>query len=170
MLEEERSRARDRVQAEELAKALKNTSLYQGKLRTKPRSARSRSRSGVRSGIETPDRFTGSHPHPPKVSTRHVQFIGAGSSAQSNPVPMQRDQTITRDTVLSPRGESMRTPTLQEGHRIPTHNHHTRGGRSRERGERGLPVDVNQLYGRRAFAVWGQDESESESAASDSDM
>lgn len=164
MLEEERNKFRGQPQAEELARALKHTSLHQGKLRTKPRSARSRSRSGVRSGVETPDRFAGPHPHPPKLSSRHVQFRASESSPTSavNSHPMERDQTITRDTVLSPE-TVMKTPTMQEGHRA----HNPRKGRSRERGGRGLSFEGEHT--RRAFAVWGQDESESESAASDSD-
>ncbi|CAL1707814.1 unnamed protein product [Somion occarium] len=150
-------------QAEALAKALAKESLVSTRLRAKQRSARSRSRtkSGESSGVETPDRFAGPHPHPPRVSPRHVQFV---SPLQSSPqdiqtTPMVRDSTITRDTVLSPR-DNLKTPTLHESH--PGR----RKGRSRERGDKNVPSDVQHT--RRAFAVWGQDESDS--AASDCDL
>ncbi|TFY51751.1 hypothetical protein EVJ58_g10401 [Rhodofomes roseus] len=41
-------------------------------------------RSGVQSGIETPDRFTGPHPHPPRVSPRHVQFAQSNESSSGS--------------------------------------------------------------------------------------
>ncbi|KAI0674786.1 ATP-NAD kinase [Trametes maxima] len=133
--------------------------------------------SGLKSGIDTPDRFTGPHPHPPRVSPRHVQFAAAPSSSTSSsasslpPLAEQRGDRGDRDDIRGPRsahlstrvriphdrdveGESMKTPTPVDARRLPF-------ARSRSRSRsRDAPM-------RRAFAVWGQDESDS--AASDSD-
>ena len=153
--------------------------------------ARSRSRSGVRSGLDTPDRFVGPHPHPPKLSPRHVAF------AHGNEVPLQaftsplaasameRDATVrsgergARDDLHSPRthlgarsriphdrdieGDMLRTPTAAESSRARSPQ--TRRRRSRERSSH---VDFDsEAHPRRAFAVLGNDESDS--ATSDSD-
>ena len=144
---------------------------------------RSRSRSGVRSGVETPDRFGGPHPQPPKLSPRHVQWAGhdgsqSSSSASLATAPGDRDAAVrgergARDDIHSPRDhygarsriprdrnietDTLRTPTASEG---------PRRRRSRERTTQEGGVDGDN-HPRRAFAVWGHDESDS--AASDSD-
>ncbi|EJF58213.1 ATP-NAD kinase [Dichomitus squalens] len=132
--------------------------------------------SGLKSGIDTPDRFAGGqqHPHPPRVSPRHVQFLTSSASSSSSSVATfadeyRRGDRGERDDIHSPRSahhstrvriprdrdldaENLRTPTpAEQGHR-PSFT------RSRSR-SREPP--------RRAFAVWGHDESDS--AASDSD-
>lgn len=149
---------------------------------------RSRSKSsGLRSGVETPDRFHGPHPHPPRLSPRHVQFAhqdplsASSSSASLAPSAMDRDHTIrsgehgARDDLYSPRGtlgarsriprdreveerDTLRTPTASEG---PA----SRRRKSRERAAQ--TTFDGDTHPRRAFAVWGHDESDS--AASDSD-
>ncbi|KAI0371089.1 ATP-NAD kinase [Pilatotrama ljubarskyi] len=132
--------------------------------------------SGLKSGVDTPDRFAGPHPHPPRVSPRHVQFAAPSSSSSSSSLATMNDgrgDRGERDDIRGPRsahlstrvriphdrdveGESMKTPTPVDGvggsARMPF-------ARSRSRSR-----DAPQ---RRAFAVWGQDESDS--AASDSD-
>ncbi|KAI0661132.1 hypothetical protein C8Q70DRAFT_1052240 [Cubamyces menziesii] len=132
--------------------------------------------SGLKSGVDTPDRFAGPHPHPPRVSPRHVQFAAASSSSSSSSLAtmgedQQRGDRGDRDDIRGPRsahlstrvripldrdveGESMKTPTPVDQ---PSHRNVFARSRSRSR-------DGPQ---RRAFAVWGQDESDS--AASDSD-
>ena len=132
--------------------------------------------SGLKSGIDTPDRFAaGQHPHPPRVSPRHVQFLSSSASSSSSSVAASADEYLRgdrgeRDDIHSPRSahhstrvriprdrdldtDNVKTPTPVEqgGHRMPF-------ARSRSR-SREPP--------RRAFAVWGHDESDS--AASDSD-
>lgn len=154
---------------------------------------RSRSRSsGLRSGLETPDRFHGPHPHPPKLSPRHVAFahepeVSSSSSTLALGAPMERDTTLrsgergARDDLHSPRshlgarsriphdrdveGDTLRTPTAFEsaGARSPN----TRRRRSRERAAAAQMAFDSDAHPRRAFAVWGQDESDS--ATSDSD-
>ena len=158
--------------------------------------------SGLRSGVETPDRFAGPHPHPPRVSPRHVQFISPENSDESSTslasLPMERDQTVrgeghsaahahlqrtarprvprdaegsdTTATGIAAPGagptEPLRTPTLPEG------SSRTRRSRSRHRVVERAPhvngIDSDESHPRRAFAVWGQDESDS--ATSDSDL
>ncbi|KZT04687.1 ATP-NAD kinase [Laetiporus sulphureus 93-53] len=137
-------------------------------------------RPGLHSGVETPDRFACPHPHPPKISPRHVQFVTSNGSSSSDLVAMNRDETVrprrdrasrdeshqqprrtgqsrsrtprTREAVDA---DSMKTPrAFDEGRRRPRSR-----SRSRERPHEG--------HARRAFAVWGQDESDS--ATSDSD-
>ncbi|KAI5123867.1 hypothetical protein M0805_005684 [Coniferiporia weirii] len=144
----------------------------------------------TRPGIETPDRFAGAHPHPPGVSPRHVSFSegsdasGAGAGASSDAESLrsghaaekgERDHIhapqmlngtrsrIPRDRDVESESASLKTPTPADhwsgrAHAAsapaPALRHRSR---SREGG--GQP---------RAFAVWGQDESDSN--ASDSDV
>lgn len=144
-----------------------------------------RHQSGVHSGIETPDRFAGSHPHPPKLSPRHVAFAPpesglelSGSEISISSMWTERESPRgdrgLRDDIHSPRMhagtrsriprdrdldlEVMKTPTAQS--REGTWRRNLSRSRSRER------RDVSSRGGR-AFAVWGQDESDS--ATSDSD-
>lgn len=172
--EEERHRRR----AEVAARALAQGSPILRKTR------RSRSRSGVHSGVETPDRFAGPHPHPPRLSPRHVQFSGgallsenASSASLTDAAPdlHARGDRGVRDEIHSPRGlnghrdriprdreiggESLRTPTASL--------EATRRRRSRDRPAPQVEFD-GDTYPRRAFACWGQDESDS--ATSDSDL
>lgn len=148
-----------------------------------------------RSGVETPDRFAGPHPHPPKLSPRHVQFISPDLSMNSSttslahPPAMERDVTLTTRNgnrereVHSPRParlmhtdkekertgegrevdrETLKTPTLAEG---------AKRRRSRDRSAHRAPAisyDPNEPHSRRAFAVWGQDESDSATSDSES--
>ncbi|EPQ57561.1 ATP-NAD kinase [Gloeophyllum trabeum ATCC 11539] len=131
----------------------------------------SSSRSGVHSGVETPDRFSGPVPHPPPVHSRHVQFQSP---------PAASDVVGARDYIHSPTSEltsgkskiprdrdveEMKTPTVaemrrgvQNGHQHHHHHHHDTSQRSRSR---------SRDAGHRAFAVWGQDESDTSSNASD---
>lgn len=165
---------KERRQAEAAARALAHgTPALRKQLRSRSRS------SGLRSGVETPDRFAGPHPHPPKLSPRHVQFSSQEPSASTSPTlppPMiDRDMTVrgergTRDDIHSPRAhagarsriprdrdidaETLKTPTASE--------------RRRKSKERATQVSFDgDAHQRRAFAVWGHDESDS--AASDSD-
>ena len=128
-------------------------------------SFRPRSISRTRSGIETPDRFACPQPHPPAISPRHVQW--AEDKLSSSDLPAHAAQNGDRDHIHSPElltggksriprdrdvdAESMKTPTVADG--LRRHNRMS----SRE-------YDGSQ---RRAFAVWGQDESDSNTSDSD---
>ncbi|OSD01289.1 ATP-NAD kinase [Trametes coccinea BRFM310] len=132
--------------------------------------------SGLKSGVDTPDRFAGPHPHPPRVSPRHVQFTNPSTSSSSSSLATmgeQRGDRGERDDIRGPRSallstrvriphdrdieaESLKTPTPVDQ---PSYSRGGAFNRSRSRSRDGPQ--------RRAFAVWGQDESDS--AASDSD-
>ena len=126
------------------------------------------SKSGIDSGVDSPDRFMGPLPHPPKVSSRHVQWKGGHSDptttgdGEPGPAPLKPAQSPVRERITRERvepGENAKTPTL--------HGHFGRGtvvgthrGRSRSK-------DTHDV-GRRTFAVWGQDESDSNTSDNDS--
>ncbi|EMD37768.1 hypothetical protein CERSUDRAFT_83539 [Gelatoporia subvermispora B] len=123
-------------------------------------------RLGTTSGVETPDRFAGPHPHPPKVSPRHVQFVDSSASSSSSLADLGRGEYGARDhmydqrTVRSharsqtPRRDEQEVATTPTAQRRPYSR-----SRSRDRHD--------GAHTRRVFAAWGQDESDS--AASDSD-
>ncbi|KAI0743415.1 hypothetical protein C8Q80DRAFT_1220426 [Daedaleopsis nitida] len=126
-----------------------------------PHLSTSSTNSGLKSGVDTPDRFVGPHPHPPRVSPRHVQFAhptstfsnNSSSSSLAAMADFQRGERGDRDDIRGPHSVHLSTRV-----RIP---------RDREVEGESLktptPVDGRPA----AFAVWGQDESDS--AASDSD-
>jgi NAD+ kinase len=69
------------------------------------------SKSGLESGVDSPDRFIGPFPHPPKVSPRHVQWTKGESpdpaasgdsepgSAALRPSPAQLRERSARDRM-----------------------------------------------------------------------
>ncbi|OSX66765.1 hypothetical protein POSPLADRAFT_1166711 [Postia placenta MAD-698-R-SB12] len=130
------------------------------------------------SRLETPDRFAGPHPHPPRVSPRHVAFAPSNESSSSSLVSMSREPTVTARRERGPRDEvngngqprrsgqsRSRTPRMRE-----TESDSLKTPRGFERNRsRSRSSDARREPPRaqRAFAVWGQDESDS--AASDSD-
>ncbi|KAH9945700.1 ATP-NAD kinase-like domain-containing protein [Amylocystis lapponica] len=169
---EEMGRTRqEQAQAENAARLLSQGNPFLQKSRS-----RSRTRTGLQSGLETPDRFAGPHPHPPKISPRHVQFMSPQSSSSS--LSSVVDRSI-RQEALSPRAspsrsrtprtreteaESVKTPTPSEG----AWRRRVSRSRSRERPHAHPHAHDGPAHSRRAFAVWGQDESDS--ATSDSDV
>lgn len=149
-------------------------------------------KSGLESGIETPDRFTGPHPHPPRVSPRHVQFVqsngsSTGSLASLDPrngtsAPAPVPIAVRREREEGGRSQSRRTGTSRsrtprtrdpelEAQKTPRGFDEARMrramSRSRSRDAQREREARESQHSRRAFAVWGQDESDS--AASDSD-
>ena len=127
------------------------------------------SKSGTESGVDSPNRFMGPLPHPPKVSHRHVQWRdgeptdpttsgdGEPGSAALRPSHPQVLGRLAKDRVEP--GDAVKTPTLhgQIG-RGTVVNHHRGRSRSKE----------VQHHERRAFAVWGHDESDSNASDTDS--
>ncbi|KAF9007993.1 hypothetical protein BDQ17DRAFT_1275937 [Cyathus striatus] len=136
--------------------------------------SRSRSRSsGTHSGVDSPSRYAGPQPHPPHLSPRHVEF---SLSSKSSPT----DSDISFDSGLS--------HVDHQGTRDDIHSSKPPNGRSRIPKDRDFEADsartptlTNLIYGRgrghsrtrssdqhhRAFAVWGQDESDSNTSDSD---
>ena len=115
--------------------------------------SRSRSRSGVRSGIDSPNRFGGPPPQLSISSPRHVEFDISESAESSD-----AGQNGTRDDLHATKklGSKSRIPKDRDDLKTPTAIYNRGHSRARS-GE----------LGHRAFAVWGHDESDSN--ASDSD-
>ncbi|KAF5370614.1 hypothetical protein D9758_002090 [Tetrapyrgos nigripes] len=128
----------------------------------------SRNRSGLHSGIDSPNRFAGPEPHLPSGgSPRHVEFDVSADSSDSGYVETGRNGT--RDDLRTARKPSSksripkdRDPSELENVKTPTVGHPSHPGRMHSRSRSGEYVP------HRAFAVWGQDESDSN--ASDSDV
>ena len=120
------------------------------------------SKSGLESGVDSPNRFIGPLPHPPKVSPRHVQWTKGespdpaasgdsepGTAALRPPHPQIRER-LARDRMEP--GDTPKTPTL--------HGHFGRGTVISNHRGRSKSKDADGV-GRRTFAVWGHDESDS---------
>ncbi|KAH7920926.1 ATP-NAD kinase [Leucogyrophana mollusca] len=140
------------------------------------RKARSRSRSGLRSGVDTPGRFAGPAHFPPQLSPRRVEFapqapsptLSTSSNDSLSTMDLAqrgaRDDIHSREHYSSARsripkdrdldGESLHTPTMAD----------MTGARRSHRRINSKDYDHQH---HRAFAVWGNDESDSN--ASDSD-
>ena len=154
-------RDREQHDAEVAAEALSNGNLHPSRVAF--------SKSGIDSGVDSPTRFMGPLPHPPKLSTRHVQWSNGGapnqtvtgdadpSPATSRPSHQHIRGKQSRDRVESA-ADAVKSPTL--------HGHLGRGTIVSDRRGRSKSRDA-QDTGRRAFAVWGRDESDSN--ASDND-
>ncbi|KAI1791265.1 ATP-NAD kinase [Ganoderma leucocontextum] len=137
--------------------------------------------SGLKSGVDSPDRFVGPHPHPPRVSPRHVQFhTSSASSSSSSPSSdmfsdaHHRGDRGERDDIHSPRAahhsNRVRIPRDRdldvENLRTPTSVERPAGGR----GSSARSRSRSREPGRRAFAVRGHDESDSAASDSDADL
>ena len=145
-----------------------NAYMRSAKSRSKSRSrSRSRFRSNSKSGVDTPGRFVHPAPHPPNVSPRHVEFFDLASASSSESLA-HAGQQGARDDIHSPRAGlssgKLRIPLDRDADaenlnsKTPTEGNTTHGGRRAHH-----PHQPHH----RAFAVWGQDESDSN--ASDSD-
>ncbi|EIW82885.1 ATP-NAD kinase [Coniophora puteana RWD-64-598 SS2] len=144
-----------------------------GKRRSKSRS-RSRKRSGLTSGVDTPGRFAGPAHHPPAIDPRRVTFAAQSSptlscSSDDSLCDMGRNQLGTRDDLHS------RDQYFSRRNRIPQDRDlfsesvatpRAADSSGRRSHHRVSSKDYDQQQ-HRAFAVWGNDESDS--AASDTD-
>lgn len=155
---------------EAAAVALHEGNAFMRFVKSKSRS-RSRARSELSSGVGTPGRYVDAAPHPPSVSPRHVEFDYHRSSSDSL-ADLHLAQEGARDDINSPRGpgsgrsriprdrdldaDSLKTPTVAnttQGSRRGNHRGHS-------------PEHVHHHH-HRAFAVWGHDESDSNTSDSD---
>ncbi|KAI6044685.1 hypothetical protein EDC04DRAFT_2641625 [Pisolithus marmoratus] len=141
--------------------------------------SRSRSRSGLHSGVDTPGRFAGPTHSPPQISRRQGQYTALGPTP---PSPTHSDSS----------SDSLATMDLaQRGARDDIHNHeHYSSSRSRIPRDRDFedspktptipdptPVrnrqpkstsrDRHEHQPCRAFAIWGNDESDSNTSDND---
>ncbi|KAH7888356.1 hypothetical protein F5I97DRAFT_1804398 [Phlebopus sp. FC_14] len=136
--------------------------------------SRSRSRSGLRSGVDTPGRFAGPAHSPPPIPYRHAihDRPSPTSSDSSNDSLSNMDlaQQGARDDLHSTQYHSSnrnripRDREFDENLQTPTIADSTPGRRDHSR----VRAKEYEAQHPRAFAVWGHDESDSN--ASDSDL
>ncbi|KAG1745339.1 uncharacterized protein EDB91DRAFT_1050050 [Suillus paluster] len=151
--------------------------LTQGRRLKFSRSAksRSRSRSGLRSGVDTPGRFAGPAHRPPHISAHHIDhqlrtpspaLSNSSDDSLSNMDAAQRgarDDIYSREQYLSARSRIPKDREFDDNLQTPTMSDTLAGRRNHHRVD---SRDYDQHHPR-AFAVWGNDESDSN--ASDSD-
>jgi NAD+ kinase len=133
-------------------------SVIRGDRRRKSKS-RSRSRSsGLRSGVDSPSRFAGPKPHPP---LRHIDFVFETpdiSESEHMGVSRSLGGRVILDShraLSKPDRFSTERDSDVETIKTPT----TSTVRAKARGQtRSRSVDY---HGRRAFAFWGHDDSDS---------
>ena len=142
------------------------------KSRSRSRSKTRSEKSDASSGVGTPGRYVDAAPHPPSLSPRHVGFADGTSGSSDSLAGMYHAQEGARDYINSPKGlggksripkdrdldgDSLKTPTVGN---VPS------GGR---RGShRGHSPEHDSHHHHRAFAVWGHDESDSNTSGSES--
>lgn len=121
--------------------------LLQTKWRTKSRS-RSRNRTRpLQSGVVSPNRYVTKPPHPSSVLPRHVGF--------DVPSPASSASSLVSDAVHEGTRDDLRSPYFPSGKsRIPK--------------DRDFDLPTTGQHDHRAFAVWGQDESDSATSDNDS--
>lgn len=148
-----------------VASALKGERRRRSKSRSRSRNG---IRSGLRSGVDSPSRYADPQPHAPLRSPRRVEFTLDSPPDISESEGIHPEHRGARDDIHSsrpPSGKS-RIPKDRdmdlENVKTPTPSTLTYG-RSRSHSARSRSADH---HGRRAFAVWGHDESDSN--ASDS--
>jgi NAD+ kinase len=151
--------------------------LTQGRRLKFSRSAksRSRSRSGMHSGVDTPGRFAGPAHRPPHINSHHIDhrlrtpspaLSNSSDDSLSNMDVAQRgarDDIHSREQLASGRNRIPRDREFDDNLQTPTMADTPPGRRNHHR------VDLRDYdqHHPRAFAVWGNDESDSN--ASDSD-
>ncbi|KAI0066155.1 ATP-NAD kinase [Artomyces pyxidatus] len=151
----------EEAQAERAVEAIMGVKLARAR-------ASSRSRSGLRSGVDSPDRFAGPHPH---VPPRHVQFAGDSttpSPSESSASSASLDWRQPVHVVLGAGAEGAINPAThaREDLKTPTAAEHT-GRRQRSKPRWQVEEEGAPHVHPRAFAVWGQDESDSNPSDSD---
>lgn len=137
--------------------------------------SRSRSRSGLRSGVDTPGRFAGPTHRPPYISPHHVdhqQRIPSPALSNSSEDSLfnmdvaqrgARDDIHSREHYSSARSRIPKDRDFDEDLQTPTMADMFTGQTNHNR----VSVKDYDHHHPRAFAVWGNDESDSN--ASDSD-
>ncbi|KIJ18967.1 hypothetical protein PAXINDRAFT_69984 [Paxillus involutus ATCC 200175] len=139
-------------------------------------SSRSRSRSGLHSGVDTPGRFAGPTHSPPHLAEHHIFGSDTPSPTFSNSSndslsTMDHAQRGVRDDLhsgqqySSGRSRIPRDRDFDDNLQTPTVSDNVPGRRAHQ--NRVSSKDYDHQH-RRAFAVWGNDETDS--GASDSDI
>ena len=140
------------------------------------RKSRSRSRSSVRSGVETPNRFAGPQPHIPPRSPRHVEFVPLPHVLPGSELARSEHQGEKGDSYFSRLGGARRRHGRNgnvEGENAdtpkPSTLTHSSLAHARPRGPSHRSRSMDHPSGRRAFAVWGNDETDSNASDSSAD-
>ncbi|RDB24939.1 NAD(+) kinase [Hypsizygus marmoreus] len=161
-----RKKAHDNLE-HALHKAVVASALRGDRRRSK---SRSRSRSGLRSGVDTPSRFAGPEPHLAPRLPRHVGFAFDSPPEISEPELAHPEHQGARDDIHSPRPSSSRS-RIPKDRDFDIDNVKTpiasNRSYSRPQGQSSRSRSADH-HGRRAFAVWGQDESDSNASDSSS--
>ncbi|KAF5386025.1 hypothetical protein D9615_002406 [Tricholomella constricta] len=156
----------DGILEDVLQRAVAAAALHKHRRRKSKSRSRSRPRSGLRSGVDSPSRFAGPQPHIHPRSPRRVDFDLASSYVNTDEVHPEHQGA--RDDIHSPRPSSGKS-RIPKDRDVDIDNIKTPTaltlpyGRIRHHAARSRSADHP---GRRAFAVWGHDESDSN--ASDS--
>ncbi|KII92229.1 hypothetical protein PLICRDRAFT_103838 [Plicaturopsis crispa FD-325 SS-3] len=158
-----RSKARE-GRAEAAADALSEGNAFMRATKARSRSPSS----GLRSGIDTPDRFSGPHPHPPPVPIRHpLRAVSPDSESYDSLDDMALSQQGVRDDIHASRLLSSGRSRIPKDRDVDAESQKTPTVSDLMRGHRRVNSKDSDVQHPRAFAVWGQDESDSN--ASDSD-
>ena len=138
--------------------------------------SRSRSRSSVRSGVETPNRFAGPQPHIPPRPPRHVGFVPSPHVSSGSELARSEHQGEKGESYYSRLGGTRRRLGKNgnvEGENVdtprPSTLTHSSLAHARPRGSSHRSRSMDHPSGRRAFAVWGNDESDSNASDSSAD-
>ncbi|CAE7086341.1 unnamed protein product [Rhizoctonia solani] len=112
-----------------------------------------------KSGYDSPDRFRVPHPHPPKVHFRHTVEGASAEAKTPRPGDINNGGVMPGDAGGHLQHASIEQDGRPHSAGIQHHHHHSphypHSKPQRERAPSTAPHD------RRAFAVWGQDESDS---------
>ncbi|KAG6378114.1 hypothetical protein JVT61DRAFT_13799 [Boletus reticuloceps] len=136
---------------------------------------KSRSKSGLRSGVDTPGRFAGPNHSPPHLSDHHRSTFNSSptisDSSDDSLSNMDRAQRGARDDLhsaqhyFSGRSRIPRDRDFDDNLQTPTVPDHAPDRRCHSRPRVNLNEDDHQHP--RAFAVWGNDETDSGTSDSD---
>lgn len=172
------AKAREQAMPEIAAAALHegNAFMRHAKSRSvsKNRSDMSSGISESSSGVGTPGRYVDGPPVPPSLSPRHVEFADSTITQRSSDslADIYLAQEGARDDINLPNGTGSRSRIPKDrdldGDNLKTPTVGAGGHGGRRGSNRGHSPEHEHRHHHRAFAVWGQDESDSNTSDSES--